>query len=309
MRTYLFDIHFRAIDTVRLPRYNKGNILRGALGRSLRDLVCPYPEGDCATCTAGSCVYRSFFNSLNPGQKGRLSGNRDIPRPFVFNPPLDPKTVYSPGQEISFGMVIFGRAIDFLPFLIAALDRAADRGFGAGRGRAVIERVVQADPVTGARHELVSCDGVVRPGTDIFFTGDSFTGTEESRVRVNFLTPAVIKDGGRLLQRPGFAAIVRRLRDRYSTLSWFYGGREPDIDFSTFADAAEQVRAVKSDLVFVNSSRRAHSSNRQDLSGFVGSVLYEGPLGQYMPLLKYGQYMHVGKAAVLGNGWYEIENA
>jgi CRISPR/Cas system endoribonuclease Cas6 (RAMP superfamily) len=43
-----------------------------------------------------------------------------------------------------------------------------------------------------------------------------------------------------------------------------------------------------------------------DLSGFVGEVSFEGDLAPFVPYLKLGEYVHVGKNAVFGNGWYEI---
>jgi hypothetical protein len=43
-----------------------------------------------------------------------------------------------------------------------------------------------------------------------------------------------------------------------------------------------------------------------DLSGFVGEVTFAGELAPFLPYLKLGEYLHVGKNAVFGNGWYEI---
>lgn len=43
-----------------------------------------------------------------------------------------------------------------------------------------------------------------------------------------------------------------------------------------------------------------------DMGGFVGAVTYEGDLQEFMPLVILGQYTHVGKYAVWGNGRYEV---
>jgi hypothetical protein len=43
-----------------------------------------------------------------------------------------------------------------------------------------------------------------------------------------------------------------------------------------------------------------------EMGGFVGEVTYEGDLEEFLPLLILGQYTHVGKYAVWGNGQYEV---
>jgi hypothetical protein len=42
------------------------------------------------------------------------------------------------------------------------------------------------------------------------------------------------------------------------------------------------------------------------MGGFVGEVTYEGEIEEFLPLLILGQYTHVGKYAVWGNGQYEV---
>lgn len=51
-------------------------------------------------------------------------------------------------------------------------------------------------------------------------------------------------------------------------------------------------------------------SGRQDarlsLSGLRGSVTYEGPVGEFLPLLRAGELCHVGKGTVFGLGMFRI---
>ncbi|MEG3070433.1 MAG: CRISPR system precrRNA processing endoribonuclease RAMP protein Cas6 [Candidatus Syntrophopropionicum ammoniitolerans] len=50
----------------------------------------------------------------------------------------------------------------------------------------------------------------------------------------------------------------------------------------------------------------SRQSSRMNMGGVVGQVEYRGDLGAYMPLLRLGQLVHVGKGAVFGMGKYAI---
>ena len=54
-------------------------------------------------------------------------------------------------------------------------------------------------------------------------------------------------------------------------------------------------------------SRKTRAGERQNLGGFVGSITYEGDFEEFLPLLRLGEYLHIGKNAAFGNGWYRIE--
>ena len=57
---------------------------------------------------------------------------------------------------------------------------------------------------------------------------------------------------------------------------------------------------------WVERKRKTRRGLQQDLGGFVGDITYTGPISEFMPLLMLGQYVHAGKNAVFGGGWYEI---
>lgn len=40
--------------------------------------------------------------------------------------------------------------------------------------------------------------------------------------------------------------------------------------------------------------------------GFVGRVVYEGPLAEFLPLLLLGELIHVGKGTVFGQGKFAL---
>ncbi|MCE8429907.1 MAG: CRISPR system precrRNA processing endoribonuclease RAMP protein Cas6 [Candidatus Methanoperedens sp.] len=42
------------------------------------------------------------------------------------------------------------------------------------------------------------------------------------------------------------------------------------------------------------------------MGGFLGEITFEGDLNEFMPFLKLGEYLHIGKGTVFGLGKYEI---
>jgi hypothetical protein len=120
----------------------------------------------------------------------------------------------------------------------------------------------------------------------------------------------MLRADGVLARRPAFGPLAKRLRDRINALSYFYCGAGLDIDFKAFGKQAEKIATVSDSTGWVESSRYSRRREvTQDLSGFVGEVTFEGELGMFLPYLKLGEYLHVGKNAVFGNGWYEIVRA
>jgi CRISPR-associated endoribonuclease Cas6 len=133
--------------------------------------------------------------------------------------------------------------------------------------------------------------------------------TSVRQITLRFLTPTMLKADSALVRRPTFATILKRLRDRINALSYFYCGNGLDIDFKAFGEQAEGIKTVADSTRWVESTR--YSRRREvthDLSGFIGEVSFEGELAPFIPYLKLGEYVHVGKNAVFGNGWYRIES-
>jgi CRISPR/Cas system endoribonuclease Cas6 (RAMP superfamily) len=43
------------------------------------------------------------------------------------------------------------------------------------------------------------------------------------------------------------------------------------------------------------------------MGGFVGDITFEGDIGLFMPLIKAGEILHVGKGTGFGLGMYRID--
>ncbi|MFP3870890.1 MAG: CRISPR system precrRNA processing endoribonuclease RAMP protein Cas6 [Syntrophobacteria bacterium] len=298
-------------ETIHLPRLNKGITLRGAFGSTFRSLVCVDRNAPCDGCTVHPlCPYAFIFAPQVPEGAERLRLNRDIPRPFVIKPPLDGREAYEPGEEFSFDLVLVGKAKDFFPYFVVTFRELGERGIGVGRGRFDLKNLEAANTDGTWEHLHGWGELTVRaPSGSISF--ESFSAVREerllNRLKIRFLTPVLLKEKGRWA-RPLSGPLMKRLRDRVSALSYFYCGEVPEMDFRKLGEAAESIRTIQQRLHWVEEKRYSRHRNLSHLlKGFLGEVELEGELGPFMPLLRLGQYLHVGKATAFGQGWYQVE--
>lgn len=105
-----FRFHLEPKGTLRMPAYNKGNVIRGGFGSIFRRIVCHQNCVTPETCDLRFvCPYTAVFNPFVPEDSEKISKNRDIPRPFVIKPPLETKETYLPGEQLSFDLVVVGK--------------------------------------------------------------------------------------------------------------------------------------------------------------------------------------------------------
>lgn len=123
------------------------------------------------------------------------------------------------------------------------------------------------------------------------------------RVRVDFLSPTELKNA----EQPEFGPLFARLRDRVSTLRALYGTGALEIDFSGMAARAAGVRLLDCQISHVDRSRSSRRTGQaHPLGGFVGSAVYEGELGEFLPYLEAGSWTGVGRQTVWGKGEIRI---
>jgi hypothetical protein len=293
-----------------------GSIIRGTLGKAMRDKSCIHPHWDCRDCECtGQCDYFAFWSPENRAQTQYFQNYTKYPRTYVVEPPLHYNRL-EPGDTFEFNLVLMGDAISALPAWISAARLAGEYGFGRNRIKMSLQEISEAnlfrDPGQPAV-DIRTSHHFLRPPEPIYLNellSVFFPDEPISFVKLTFLTPT------RLLQRDAPAdelrfylviqAILRRLSMLTElldpTVSWYP-------DFSLYGALSDRI------LIYQDESRwserhRYSGSQRQEhsIGGFEGFVVYTGPdLHVFMPLLYLACMVHIGKGAVFGNGRVELE--
>lgn len=106
-----YRFHFRAVESVYFPPGKAGNVLRGALGTTLR------------------------FEDMSNADSPRPSGLADPPRPFVLRAAhLDGKG-FEPGETFSLDVHVFDTRQPLREIFVRAFSEWARTGLGPRRGR------------------------------------------------------------------------------------------------------------------------------------------------------------------------------
>jgi hypothetical protein len=294
-----YDIAIKPKDLIILPENNKGNILRGGFGNTFKKMVCVKDlEFQCKNCELlTDCPYPVIFEPAPPTDSQVLSKNSDIPRPYIIKPPLTRKTNYTKDDTIRFSIILVNKVIKLLPYFITTFKELGNIGIGVNRGKYNLESI------SNNSNEIFK-GGILQNSSEEFDI--SLPLGPVSYIKLDFLTETTIKSEGKILEKPDFSGIIKRLRDRIASLAVFFGEKW-EADFIQIGKLSESIKVLEDNTYWNEKSRYSKRSNvKHDMSGFIGDVSFEGDLTPFMELLKLGELIHVGKGSVFGNGWYKI---
>jgi DNA-binding transcriptional regulator of glucitol operon len=288
--------------------------LRGGFGAAFKNLVCVYrPPQPCEPCLLRyTCPYGALFETAVPPGSEVLSRNTDIPRPFVLEPPLEGRTQYGPDDALRVGLVLVGRAIQYLPYFLVAFQELGRAGLGVRRGKFTVREMRAVNPLTGEEEPVFDSKAQVLADQDLSVGASELEAAASKlaprdEVVVRFMTPTRLLHNNRLVATPEFPILVRALLRRVSALAYFHCGERWALDFRQFKEDAGAVKLVRSNLRWWDWQRySARQRTQMKLGGFLGEATYRGPLAPFLPLLLLGSVIHVGKACTFGHGRYEL---
>jgi hypothetical protein len=307
-----YRVVFEAREPLDLPGY-LGSTLRGAFGHAFRAVACPSRIDDPCPIPL-QCPYHLTFETSPPPGSGALRTHEEIPRPFVIAPEdSEPagddgqaRRMFQRGDEVSFELVLIGRAIEFFPYFVVAL-RELNR-IGRGQQAVQLRRIDALDAKTHqSRPVYTALENLVRGSADSISLEECAGAPPARPLTIEFLTQTRLKHEGRFVRTPEFQILFRRLLGRLSSLSRFHCGAPLDADFRALIESAAAIRLTQD---YTKWTRWQRYSSRQDRrmewEGIVGRATYEGDFAPFWKFLRFGQYVHMGHGATFGLGRYRV---
>jgi hypothetical protein len=242
--------------------------------------------------------------------------------PFLPLSQPERRILLRPGDAISFDLVLLGRAIDYMPYIVYAVSEMARRGLGVNRARFELDQVTmlglaEERQIYCGRTQRISAPADARtPLADLIraHLQARSSSTHQSSLSIHhcflrFQTPTRIRIEGDAQFSLSFELLIRSLLRRLSLLAAVHGRGPLDLDYRGLIERAAQVRVRQSRLRWWDFERY---SNRQrckvKLGGFVGEIEYEGEaIGEFLPLIAAGEVLHVGSNTTFGLGLYSIK--
>lgn len=283
-----------------LPPY-KGSTLRGAFGLNFKNMVCVNRKvAQCSSCfIAPNCVYKLLFES----EYLRKDGKVDIPSPFLIEPPYENKRFYERGEEFRFNCLIFGKAVEYFPYFVLTFKKIGENGIGlrAKRGRFKLVKIKNINNriIYHQRGEILKD---FRKPVRI-----KIPKITTNILRVRFVSPTRIKLGGKLINNLPFNLFMKTILRRISLLKKFYSEESQNWDYKALLEKSNFVSTVRSSLRWYDWQRFSFRQKAMmKLGGFVGEIVYQGEIKEFLPFIKLGEIIHIGKNCSFGLGKYEI---
>jgi hypothetical protein len=307
---YKYRINLKPRDTLILPSY-KGSALRGVFGHALKRVVCVRRDINCDICILRhKCIYSVIMETPIPEDHPDSRKYKNAPHPYIIEPPLTRRRYFNHDDLIFFDIVLIGKANEYLPYFIYTFTEIGRRGIGKEKGKF---EVLSVDALNLAGNKVMEVfsgvDNLLRPSENRIdysvFLNEEFNGNE---ITISFKTPLRIKANDKLLSDIPFHLLIKRLSERAFLLAHLHCGAEMD-DFEGFAKGSENVETIRNKLRWVD--RERYSSRQQTsmkFGGIVGEITYRGDFQKYLPLLRLGEHIHVGKAVTFGLGKYRIRS-
>ena len=296
-----YQFNCRVTSPLNLNFYS-GSMLRGAFGKALRKLACVTHMQDCKSCLLyRQCAYPKIFETPVPlhAQYQNLS---QIPSPFVIEPPALGSKIINKGEVFDFNMVLIGQALDYLPLIILAWQKAFTTGLGATHTQVELVNVV-FEPEQAVAQIIYLNDAKLQLIPTPAFVPPVMKATDQ--LKLQFLTPLRIQQKGQILSdamrgKDFLMALVRR----YYLLQEFH---TTDYQLPDFKELASQAQHITARPHFKWCEWQRYSNRQQQkmiFGGVLGEIELFGDLTLFLPLLVSGQWLHAGNKTTFGMGRY-----
>jgi hypothetical protein len=283
-----------------LPSF-RGVTLRGALGHHLKKTVCHVGNRPCSECLLRTrCAYCYIFEGVPPEDRSIMRLYPSIPQPFVIRVQnSEPQEVRS-GDPFTFGLRLFGHAIQFFPYITYAFLEIGQEGLGKDRVPFTIEKITQPTQAQPLYHTESHSILPLQSQTISLDSDQNGNGS----VSIRFVTPTRIREDGKDSSHVDCLSLMKAAVRRISIMDYFYGHKRfHSLNPSVIFDQASQVPST--DIQIQQQQIQRYSGRQKkvmELRGFTGTAWFSNVPGSIVRLFRLAELLHLGKSTSFGFG-------
>ena len=270
-------------------------VLRSVMGKNLRSMCCIAHKNKCADCMYNAtCAYSFLFETILQKDNTIVEGRNRASHPFAFT---QGAKFSGEIEAYDFTITLFGKAIDFLPYIYAAFVRAGQMGLFRDRVRFEVEDVKVDDKSILYDKERINTDLKAK---EIELKHFENAETSKKEILIELKTPLRFKANGKYSIDFSAQDFMNCLYRRTKTLCSLYGETEKN---ETYA-VNEMIEITEKSLKW---SDTYHYSARQKelmkLGGVMGTFKIVGEFSDYeLLLLSAAKVCNAGKNTNFGLG-------
>ncbi len=298
MEIALFEFGLKSETNLFLPAF-KGATFRGKFGHVLKKVICFNNTKNCDNCQlTGKCPYIYLFMTKHKNREETL-------KPFVIKPPLSKKQFFLKDEMFYLQLTLIGKATEYLPYFVYCFLQMGKEGIGNPAGKFKLENIWTFN-AAGEKKLIYDAEEKILVNRVEMISLANIQNEIRPQVTLNFLTPTQLKQKGEMIRKINFEILLKAILRRYKRLNDIHGNGNKvfvDVDW-------QEVKKIETLDSTINEHRFKRYSNKQKQSipvrGITGKVVFRGNLTPFYKWLKMGEYLHIGKGATFGLGWYRV---
>ncbi|MHB2148279.1 CRISPR system precrRNA processing endoribonuclease RAMP protein Cas6 [Calditrichota bacterium LG25] len=298
MEISVFEFALKAESNFFLPAF-KGATFRGKFGNVLKKVICFNLRIDCDHCSfTNRCPYIYLFMT-------RYSNGEETLKPFVIKPPLDQKQFFLKDDKFYLQLTLIGKAIEYFPYFVYCFLQMGKEGIGNPAGKFKLEHIWNFDQA-GERKLIYESEEKILNNEIERISLSEIQNEIKPQLTLNFLTPTQIKQNGKVLHTINFEILLKAIFRRYKRLNYLHDNGQKifiEVDWDEIKKIEVLNEVVKNYCFWRYSNKQ---KKLIPVQGIIGKIVLRGNLTTYYRWLKIGEYLHVGKGATFGLGWYRV---
>lgn len=271
-------------------------ILRSMLGKNLRSMCCISKQSTCPECVYNkTCAYAFLFETILLQENSLLPGTNRASHPFALSTKRLQRE--NPITEYNFTITLFGKAVEYLPYIYAAVVRSGKDGLFKSRTQFEV-----ADVSIDGKSILISENQIDTsiPSKEFSFDFNNNDKTQEE-ILVELKSPLRFKTNGKYTLDFSASGFMKCLYRRVKTLCMLYGTWEDEFNHyeSTEGISIEDKKLRWLDLNHYS----ARQKKGMELGGVIGSFKLSGEFSSFeLALFELNRIANAGKNTNFGLG-------